>query len=691
MADGQLRRVVEQARALAAPRGGPQSDGELLRRFVASRDETAFAALVRRHAPMVFGVCRRALGDHHDAEDVCQAAFLVLARRARTVRRRDSVASWLHGVAYRLAANLRRRRARRRAGPLTDDVAGPDAVADVSWREVRAAIDDGLSRLPERLRAPLVLCYLEGMTRDEAARHLGWPAGTLRTRLARGRLLLRGRLGRRGLALSAALLAAGLARGSAGPAPATLVAAAVSAATRGTVSSEVIALTQGALRAMLLTRVKVIVLVLLAAGALLGATAGGIAALRGHAAIPPGSEPVVRAEEPRPGDDAAKKDEAIDMTLRALEGAWKLVALTSNGQKAKDEDLQEIHYIFTAGGKWKARQDGRVVGRGTFTLDPTAKPKAIDVKIEETNDEANKGKTALGIYQLDGDDLTVCEGRPGAGARPAEFAAAADSRRVLARYKRDKGADTDDPPEDVADVCSRRLAAGGDENKRYYLIGRDLKEEAPKGGYGLVVLLPGGAGGADFNPFARRVLKEGLPAGYLLAELVAVKWTEKQVVVWPTQKLPEEKTKFGTEEFMAAVVKDVAGRRPIDPARVFALGWSSGGPPVYAASLAKGSPLTGSFVAMSVFKPNLLPGLEAAKGHAYFLYHSEDDRVAPFRFAKQAQEALEGAGAKVKLRTYDGGHGWRGDVYEDIRAGIDWLEKNHAKPADTGAKPSGRP
>src|SRR5581483_8596028 len=135
------------------------------------------------------------------------------------------------------------------------------------------------------------------------------------------------------------------------------------------------------------------------------------------------------------------------------------------------------------------------------------------------------------------------EGPPRAGARPAEFAAAADSRRVLARYRRDKGADTDDPPEDVADVCSRRLTAGGDENKRYYLIGRHLKGEAPKRGYGLVVLLPGGAGGADFNPFARRVWKNGLPEGYLLAELVAVKWTEKQVVVWPTQKLPEEKMK----------------------------------------------------------------------------------------------------------------------------------------------------
>jgi predicted esterase len=245
----------------------------------------------------------------------------------------------------------------------------------------------------------------------------------------------------------------------------------------------------------------------------------------------------------------------------------------------------------------------------------------------------------------------------------------------------------DDVPEDVADVPSKQLTAGGDDNKRYFLIGADPDKKAPKEGYGLVLVLPGGDGGPAFNPFVRRIWKNGLPAGYLVAQLQAVKWTDKQQVIWPTAKLPAEGMKFNTEEFIEAVVADVCKRQTIDRGRVFALGWSSGGPPVYAESLAKTSPLTGAFVAMSVFKPNLLPDLASARGRACFVYHSRDDRVVPFRFAEQAKEALEKNGAKVELQTYDGGHGWLGDVYGDIQAGIKWLEKNHAKPP--AEKPSG--
>jgi RNA polymerase sigma factor (sigma-70 family) len=213
--------VLHHVRRLAAVHaGGRPSDQDLLSRFVRDRDEAAFAALVERHAGLVLGVCRRLLRHAHDAEDACQATFLVLARRAATIRKQASLASWLHGVAFRAAANLRRTRARRSAHETA--LAEPPATppADVTWREVQAVLDEELARLPERLRAPLVLCYLEGRTRDEAAQLLGWSPGALRGRLERGRERLRARLTRRGLALPTALLAALLPeQGAAAPAP----------------------------------------------------------------------------------------------------------------------------------------------------------------------------------------------------------------------------------------------------------------------------------------------------------------------------------------------------------------------------------------------------------------------------------------------------------------------------------------
>jgi predicted esterase len=236
--------------------------------------------------------------------------------------------------------------------------------------------------------------------------------------------------------------------------------------------------------------------------------------------------------------------------------------------------------------------------------------------------------------------------------------------------------------DDVADVVSRDLRAGKDEHKRYFLIEPPKSAKAPTKGYGLLVVLPGGGGSADFHPFVKRIYKNAVPEGYVLAQPVAVKWTEKQQIVWPTDKNRVEGMKFSTEEFVDAVIKDVGGKYKLDPERVFTLTWSSSGPAAYAASLSSNK-ITGSFIAMSVFKPNLLPPLEKAKGHTYFLYHSPDDRVCPFRMAEQAARELKKSGATVKLATYEGGHGWRGNLYGRIREGIEWLAKNHT----TGAKP----
>src|SRR5262249_15867311 len=175
---------------------------ELLERFLAANDGSAFTVLVERHGPMVLGVCRRALRHHHDAEDACQATFLVLARQVASVRKKTSLSSWLHGVACRTASNLRPEQHLRRPREQAVEPHAPGgAGAGVSWLIVQIILAEALEPLPERYRSPLVLCYLDGKTRDEAARQLGIRAGTLHGRLERGRERLRERLSARGLTL----------------------------------------------------------------------------------------------------------------------------------------------------------------------------------------------------------------------------------------------------------------------------------------------------------------------------------------------------------------------------------------------------------------------------------------------------------------------------------------------------------
>jgi RNA polymerase sigma factor (sigma-70 family) len=269
MANGQLDFVVRRIRKLAGladPDRRP--DKPLLESFIVRRDSCAFAELVERHGPMVLSLCRRLLGNRHDAEDAFQATFLVLIRKARSIRKKDSLASWLHGVAYRVAREARVKSVRRRAHERqVSEMPPTDPASDVLWRDLRLVLDEELQRLPDKYRVPLILCYLEGKTTDEAARLLGWPRGTVGGRLARARQMLRSRLARRGMALSAGSLATALASTTASAsipptlADATLKAAAVLAAgqamTAAAVSEQVAALTEGTLKAMLLAKVKV--------------------------------------------------------------------------------------------------------------------------------------------------------------------------------------------------------------------------------------------------------------------------------------------------------------------------------------------------------------------------------------------------------------------------------------------------
>jgi RNA polymerase sigma factor (sigma-70 family) len=276
MLNRQQEVVLPQLCRLIGPQfGGELSDRDLLERFLGQRDAAAFAALVRRHGPMVYGVCRRVLGNAHDAEDACQATFLVLVRKGRSVVRQEALGSFLYGVAYRVALKaradaVRRRRHERRAAHRAEERAADEDIHD----DLRPILDEEVNRLPDKYRRPIVLCYFEGKTYQEAARVLGWPAGTASTRLARARELLRGRLARRGLALSAVALAARLAEGTAPAGETCLLAdATAQAALRfaadpaaAGVSTRVIALTEGVVQAMLLRKLKTLAGVFLAVG-----------------------------------------------------------------------------------------------------------------------------------------------------------------------------------------------------------------------------------------------------------------------------------------------------------------------------------------------------------------------------------------------------------------------------------------
>ena len=226
----------------------------------------------------------------------------------------------------------------------------------------------------------------------------------------------------------------------------------------------------------------------------------------------------------------------------------------------------------------------------------------------------------------------------------------------------------------AAGVQSEELRAGKDDDKQYFLM-QPANTKAPAKGFGLVLILPGGDGSAAFNPFCQRIVENGLPGGYLAAQLVAKKWNENQQIVWPTAKTKAPGQKFTTEEFIDAVVKDVKAKHKIDDERIHLFAWSSGGPAAYAATLTKGTPVRGAFVAMSVFKPQSMPPLAMAKDKAFYVLHSPEDKLCPMRMAEAARDDFAAAGGRTKLTTYAGGHGWHGDVFQNIRDGIAWLEQ----------------
>ncbi len=309
MAASQRNAILRHLQRLLGERpAAAGSDRQLLERFVASNDESAFVALLERYQALVLGVCRSVLHQEQDAEDAFQATFLVLARKADAIRKHDSIASWLHGVALRTALNLRRslitrRRNEQRAATRTVE----QPVLDAALRELQAILHEEVERLPGKYRAPFVLCCLEGKSRAEAARELGWKEGSVSAWIAQARLLLQRRLARRGVTLSAALTSAAVAPNlaiAATLAPRVVRSALAFAAGKSCdgVSAQAVFLAKGVIQTMFATRLKLVAVATLALLVL-----SGVSLLAGPALLP---QKLLETDPPQPAAKQPAKAEA---------------------------------------------------------------------------------------------------------------------------------------------------------------------------------------------------------------------------------------------------------------------------------------------------------------------------------------------------------------------------------------------
>jgi RNA polymerase sigma factor (sigma-70 family) len=377
----QFTKVVRQLRGIVARQDtAGLTEAELWERYVEERDEAAFETLVRRHGPMVLGVCRRILRNEQDAEDAFQATFLVLVRRAASLQSPNAIASWLHGVAYRTALEARSAAARRRAREAM--VLPRTVMPEDPWAELWPVLDQELRRLAEKHRAVVVLCDLEGKTRKEAARQLGWAEGTVASRLARGRNILAKRLARRGFA--GACVAVALADGAASACvPAKLVVSTVTAASlsaaqgaaaKALLSARVIALTEGVLQSMLFTKVKSAIAVLI----VLGITALGAGGLisRTLATGPAGGVPDVQEQgQANPGD---LHDRVVELKQQLQQMQKKIARLEQETQPRDNERKPDVAFLANRFkyrvpfeiGRTQTREGGRIEIREVWGTRP---------------------------------------------------------------------------------------------------------------------------------------------------------------------------------------------------------------------------------------------------------------------------------------------------------------------------------
>jgi RNA polymerase sigma factor (sigma-70 family) len=442
MATTQLSQVVPHLRrAVLRHDGAGMTDGQLLGRFVEQRDEAAFAALVKRHGPMVWGVCCRLL-PHHDAEDAFQATFLVLVRKAASVRPWGMVANWLYGVARQTALKARATAAKRRTRERQVTPMPEVSVAEQDlWHDLRPLLDQELARLPDKYRVAIVLCDLEGKTRKEAARQLGCPEGTLAARLARGRSMLARRLARHGLAVSGGVLAGVLSQGAASAGvPPSAVASTIKAASlvaagqaAGVISAKVATLMEGVLKTMLLTKLKVITAVLLLAALSSGA---GLVYRTPAADQPQGLEATEKPKSDKGGPQGTKDE------IGRLQGTWRAVAAVNDGNKVSVGSPNLNHRLVVDKTSLKLFDLGEPeAGKAVadFTLDTKRTPKVIVLAWKNSPFGASKEFTQEAIYELEGDTLKLCLSMdiPDDLKAPTEFSSKAGSRRGLWTFKRE--------------------------------------------------------------------------------------------------------------------------------------------------------------------------------------------------------------------------------------------------------------
>jgi RNA polymerase sigma factor (sigma-70 family) len=349
MATTPTNRVIQHVLA-ACGRDG-MTDEELLTRFLNGRDDAALSALVRRHGPMVWGVCCRLLRSHHDAEDAFQATFLVLVQKAATVPNREKIGNWLYGVAHQTAVRMRAVAAKRgmRERQVTV-LPEPTTAEQYVWNDLLPVLDEELSRLPEKYRIFIVLCDLEGMTRKEVARQLNLPEGTAASRLAAARALLAKRLARRGIVVSSVLLGAVLCQKSAwASVPTTIITSMIKAAmlvAAGQAAAAAISPTVGALKigvtkAMFMTKIMTGMVVVLVVGLPLAGIGAGVGL---------STNPVAVAQEPGAKPDEAKKSETKEPPKQGHK-AWeeKVSKLLTPAQIYRDKVEGPVRIEFVVG------------------------------------------------------------------------------------------------------------------------------------------------------------------------------------------------------------------------------------------------------------------------------------------------------------------------------------------------------